>query len=61
VLTESLRLLLAGDPAILTPITRSPCFFAMIKGGTAPKPLIAPSTEEAFRRYRLMRQGFTEI
>lgn len=65
VLAESLHMLLvadrAGDAAILTPITRSPCFFAMLKDGTAPTPLITLDTEERYRRYRLMREGFTDI
>jgi hypothetical protein len=64
VLLESLNTLLAadraGNSAILTPITRSPCFFAMFKDGTVPSPLIALDTEERYRRYRLMREGFTD-
>jgi hypothetical protein len=60
-LTDALLLLMAGDPAVFTPITRSACFHAMLKNGTAPQPLIALSNEEAYRRQRLMREGFQDI
>lgn len=50
-----------GELVGLTPLTSSPCFIAMIKAGTAPAPLIALDTEERYRRYWLMREGFTDI
>jgi hypothetical protein len=57
-LTDFLRLLMTGDSAVFTSFTRSACFHAMLKNGTAPQPLIALSNEEAYRRNRLCVKVF---